>query len=304
MMSSLQFFSWIIPVCFAVALSLGLYAVLSAPNGSTMRLGFRGLAHARAIERNEAWRALEPAVRWVGVRLSPLLNTSARTYIDRQILLAGDVLGMLPEELVALTLLSMSLGSVVGAAAASSSQSNKLMFCMLAGLIGGVLPILNLVNLQEDRKKNVHNSLPVVIDLLSLALSAGIDFPGAIRQVVTRASDPNAPIIEELNVILYELSVGKTRKDALTGFAERVPIESVRDFVAAVVQAEERGSPLDEVLRIQAQASRERRSVRAEESAARAGVKMFGPLLIIFCIVMLLILAPLVMGLDNALFRG
>jgi tight adherence protein C len=78
-----------------------------------------------------------------------------------------------------------------------------------------------------------------------------------------------------------------------------MPGESVREFVASVVQAEERGSPLDEVLRIQAESSRERRSVRAEEAAARAGVKMFGPILIIFSVVMMLILVPLLMGLQR-----
>jgi tight adherence protein C len=160
-----------------------------------------------------------------------------------------------------------------------------------------------LTSLQDERRKSIHDGLPCVIDLLSLALSAGIDFPGAIRQVVSKTSNPNDPLIIEFNFILHELSVGKTRKDTLQGLAARAPIETVRDFVAAVVQAEERGTPLEEVLRIQAHVSREKRSVLAEEAAARAGAKMFGPIILIFLVVMMLVLVPLALGLEQTLFQ-
>jgi tight adherence protein C len=304
MISTLSLVRWSIPCCFAIAITFAAYTILATPNGSSLRLGMRGLVRSRSLEQSGLWRAVEPSVRWIGVRVRPLLGHRFRDYLDRQILLAGDPLGLLSEELLALTLVVAAAGSALGAAGAWVSDRNVPVCCLLGTLLGALVPFLTLVNLQEERKKSVHNGLPVVIDLLSLALSAGIDLPGSIKQVVAKTSNPNDPLIEELNVILYELSVGKTRQDALKGFADRVPIEAVRDFVAAVVQAEERGTPLEEVLRIQAQTSRQRRSVRAEESAARAGVKMFGPLLIIFCVVMLLILAPLVMGLEQALFQG
>lgn len=303
MTSTLLLLRWGNLCCLAFAVTLGAYAVLAAPNASALRLGIRGLVRSRAIENNGLWRAVEPIVRWMGLRVHPLLRHRLREYLDRQILFAGDPFGLLAEEFLALTLLVAAAGCAMGAIVAWVAHRSLPMCCSLGLLLGGLAPFLTLVNLQEERKKNVHHGLPVVIDLLSLALSAGIDFPGSVKQVIASTSNPNEPLIEELNVILYELSVGKTRHDALQGFAERVPIESVRDFVAAVMQAEERGTPLEEVLRIQAQASRQRRSVRAEEAAARAGVKMFGPLLIIFCVVMLLILAPLVMGLDHALFQ-
>ena len=69
--------------------------------------------------------------------------------------------------------------------------------------------------------------------------------------------------------MLQELDLGHTRRKALEGLAERVPTEPVRDFVASVVQAEDKGTPLAEVLSVQARMLRMRRSVRAEESAAK-----------------------------------
>jgi tight adherence protein C len=138
-----------------------------------------------------------------------------------------------------------------------------------------------------------------VIDLLSLGLSAGLDFPGSLRQVVDKASTPDDPLIEELNLILEELRMGKTRKEALSQFAARVPGETVREFVGAVIQAEERGNPLARVLQIQAETSRQRRSVRAEEAASRASLQIIMPMVMIFVAILMLIVTPMAMELEK-----
>ena len=66
---------------------------------------------------------------------------------------------------------------------------------------------------------------------------------------------------------------------------------------AALIQAEERGNPVAEVLQIQAGVSRLRRSVKAEEAAAKAAVKMVGPLFLLFACIMLLVMGPMVLTL-------
>ena len=91
--------------------------------------------------------------------------------------------------------------------------------------------------------------------------------------------------------------MGMTRRQALLAFSERAPLESVNEFVAAIVQAEERGNPVAEVLQIQAGVSRMRRSVKAEEAAAKAGVQMVGPLFLLFFCIMLLVMGPIVLQL-------
>jgi len=98
---------------------------------------------------------------------------------------------------------------------------------------------------------------------------------------------------------LQSLQLGRTRRRALEELAERVPSDAVVEFVGAVVQAELRGSPLVEVLRIQAEVSRRKRSVRAEELAAKAGVAMMGPLVLVFLAILLLIVAPMVLRLQS-----
>ena len=93
--------------------------------------------------------------------------------------------------------------------------------------------------------------------------------------------------------MLQELGIGRTRKQALLGFAERAPIETVQEFVNSVVQAEEKGNPLADVLQIQAGMSRMRRTVRAEQQAAKAGVQMIGPLALLLICIIALILGPM-----------
>jgi tight adherence protein C len=98
----------------------------------------------------------------------------------------------------------------------------------------------------------------------------------------------------ELSYILEQLELGHTRREALLAFAERVPAPAVRDFVSAVVQAEEKGNPLVRVIQIQGRVLNQRRSVAAEEAAARAGVMMMAPLVLLLGAILLLLLGPVI----------
>jgi len=275
------------------------YTVANVPSVEASYLGLRGLKRLRAEQKNPLFRQLEPALRWLGARVRPLLSNDARARIDRQITLSGDFCGLVPEECVALTIYSLCAGLGAGAVFGALLSRGPL-YVLLGGMVGGMLPYLQLIGIEQERRKRVQNGLPYVIDLLSLGLSAGLDFPGALRQVVDKSSSGGDALIEELNVILQELQVGKTRRQALEQLSERVPCEVVREFVGAVTQAEERGNPLGQVLEIQAEASRQGRSTRAEEAASRASVKMMGPMMLVFAAILLLIVSPMFMQIQDA----
>jgi tight adherence protein C len=125
-------------------------------------------------------------------------------------------------------------------------------------------------------------------------MGAGLDFPGSVRRTVGSAPDGNEPIVEELRRVLQELEVGRTRREALADFAERVPSDEVRELVNSLVQAEAKGSPIAHVLGIQAQTLRLRRSIAAEESASEAALMLVGPMAMIFVCVIVLLLGPVV----------
>jgi tight adherence protein C len=278
------------------ALFIATYAVAAAPSRVASRLGMRGLKRQRALADNPAWAQVEPLVRWLGVRVSGVLEDPLRGKMDRQLSLAGDYLGLTPEEYLALSILSMFGGAAFGAVAGYMLDMGFVLTLATAP-VGAAMGYFAVSGEQTRRMKQINRGLPYAADLLALAMSAGQDFPGAVRQVVDKSSDPDDALVEEFTRILQELQVGMTRRQALLGFAERAPLESVAEFVSAIVQAEERGNPVAEVLQIQAGVSRMRRSVKAEEAAAKAGVQMVGPLFLLFFCIMLLVMGPMVLQL-------
>jgi tight adherence protein C len=294
---------WLCVLVFSGALGMLLYALLCAPSRPAARLGIRGLMRQRAIE-DSMWRAIEPVIRWLGVRLSGVLSEAQSAKLERQLLLAGDYLGLTPPEYVAFSVVTFLIAIPVGLLTARMTHMGAILVLACA-LFGAGLPYLLIAGEAEKRLKSISRRLPGAIDLIALAMSAGLDFPGAIRQVVERSSDPFEPLTQELGWILHKLSLGTTRRQALEEFGDRVPVEVVLEFVGAVAQAEERGHPVSRVLQIQAATSRQRRSVRAEESAAKAGVALVGPLVLLFVGILLLIVAPMVLRLGHSgIFEG
>jgi len=236
-------------------------------------------------------------VRWIGARSSGLISEETRKGMNQKISLAGDFLGLLPEEVVGLSVLTAIGGLGVGALAGSLTGMGNIL--VIAGLlIGAAMPSMRISEAAAERMKRVDRRLPSAIDLLALAMGAGLDFPGSVRQVVEKSGAPDDPVVEEFTLILQSLQLGRTRSHALEEFAARVPADAVVEFVGAVVQAEMRGNPVVEVLRIQAEVSRRKRTVRAEEAAAKAGVAMIGPLVLVFVCILMLIVAPIVMKLQ------
>ena len=286
--------------CATIAVALLTYALVSSPTQIASRLGLRGLKRQRILTQNDLWSSVEPLVRWLGVRLSGILGEKQRAEIDRQIGLAGDYMGLTSDEYLALTLVSAILGGLVGALSDWLLELGGITV-VIGVMLGGALPYMQISGVAQERLKNIGRGLPYTIDLMALSMSAGLDFPGAVRQVVEKSSNPEDPIVEEFTLILQTMSLGRTRREALLEFARRTPIESVIEFVNSLVQADERGNPVAEVLSIQASVARSRRSVRAEEMAAKAGVQLVGPLMLVFLCVMGLLMGPAFMNIVAGL---
>lgn len=281
----------------SVALFLVAYAVASSPTIQASRLGMRGLVRQRALQKNPGWAAVEPIVRWLGLRVSGLLSPEMRARLDEQLALAGDYLGITADEYVGLVLLSTGACGLVGAVAGTGFGNLGLL--LVVGLVvGALLPYLQVSGEAQSRLKEISRGLPYAIDLMALGMSAGLDFPGAVRQVVDKSSNPDDPLVVELTRMLQEMGLGRTRKQCLQDFAKRAPTSSVVEFCAAITQAEERGNPVADVLQIQATMSRMRRSAMAEEAAAKAAVKMVGPLMLMFVCIIALIVGPMIIKLS------
>lgn len=285
-------FAFVAGTCVAsTSLAFGL---ASAPARPAARLGIRGLKRQRALQTSFA--IVEPFVRWFGTRLSGILPESMYERIDRALVLAGDYLGLTPEEYIASTILGAVTGVTLGLM--YMMTGGAAVGAAVFGAAGSLVTYMMVSKEGERRARDISRGLPYVVDLLALSMSAGLDFPGAVRQVVVRSSNRNDALNEELERILQELSLGHTRKQALENFADRTCIPATTEFVASVVQSEQRGNPLSETLTIQAAVSRQRRSMRAEEQAARSATMIYLPLALLMLCVLLLVGGPLILKMQ------
>lgn len=275
--------------CFA-------HAVASAPPGEPARLGLRGLKRQRALTGRPLFAPIEPAVRWLGRRLRGLLTEGQAERLDRQITIAGDYLGLVPEEVAGLAVLASAAGGLGGLLVGWLSGLGDLVAMVGLGF-GAAWPTLAIGAKATERLAATSRRLPQVIDLMALAVGAGLDFPSAIRQVVEKASDATDPLVEEFTLVLQSLQLGRTRREALEEFASRAPCRAVIDFVGAVVQAELQGTPVATVLAIQADVSRQQRSANGEVAASKASVRLIIPLGLIFLCVLLIVIAPMALSL-------
>lgn len=169
---------------------------------------------------------------------------------------------------------------------------------LYVGLLGGLLFGITfpLIYIQESIRKRhiqIQKALPFSLDLLTLAVEAGLDFGAALMKVVEKS--PPGPLKEELNIMLNEIRMGKTREEAFRNLANRVDLPALTQFVSNIIQAERMGVSIGKVLRIQSTQLRIERMQRAEKLANEAPVKLLFPL--IFCIfptVFIILFAPIV----------
>lgn len=274
--------------------------IAGVPSTSASTLGPRGVTRTRARE-SALFATTEPLLRLVAGWVARLPSSGWRERLESTLLQSGYWLGITADELVAMSaLLGLLLGGIGVWLSARFGWSPTMP--LLFAAVGAAHPFSQVRDATTTRQREIERRLPDAVDLLSLCMGAGLDFPASMRRLLVDGIPPESPTGTELGRIRDELELGHTRKQALEAFAARVPSRPVRDFVGAVVQAEEKGTPLAEILRVQGRMLRMRRSVLAEEAAARAAMQLNLPLLMIFAAIMLLVLGPVgitVMEINN-----
>jgi tight adherence protein C len=160
-------------------------------------------------------------------------------------------------------------------------------------VVGWILPNLWLRDRIAKRHHAIIRALPYNLDLLTLAVEAGLDFAQAVGKVVEKGRQ--GPLADELRLVLRNIKLGKTREESLRSMAERVQLPALSSFTSALIQADRMGTSLGKILRIQATQLRIERTNRAEKLANEAPVKMLFPLIFfIFPTIFGVIFGPLI----------
>lgn len=178
-----------------------------------------------------------------------------------------------------LALPAMVLGGIVYRFGTSATA---LTFAVLFAMMAYYVPNIWLGRAIEARRREIQNGLPDAIDLLIVCIEAGSGMDQALNRVADELSLPYPALARELELISSETRAGKPRMEAFRNFADRTKVEDVRSLVAILIQTDRFGTSLGQALRTHAETSRTKRRQRAEEKAAKLGVKLLFPL--VFCL--------------------
>ncbi|MDQ1486762.1 MAG: tight adherence protein [Actinomycetota bacterium] len=236
----------------------------------------------RDLDRPFNERVLGPLVARlsrIGNRFSPH-DESGR--LRHRIELAGSPARWDVERVQAFKVLGLAIGLLIGIGGpllAGGGLAVTMGVAVLLAPLGYFAPDIALYQTAYNRNDRIRHDLPDSMDLLTISVEAGLPFDSALSQV---ARNTKGPLAEELFRVLQEMQIGLGRIDALRAVAERTNVPELRGFVTAMVQAEQFGIPIANVLRVQARELRVKRSQRAEELAQKVPVKILFPL--VFCI--------------------
>ncbi len=250
-------------------------------------------------------RVVAPFIETTGERFAALLPGSLLKRIEARLVLAG-----LPMKPSAFYTLALGVGLLLGGAYelivfAATKGTPPVLVVLLGALffvVGIYLTLFWLSSKAKARQRAMIHGLPDSIDLLTICVEAGLGLDAAFHRVAGKQS---GPFVDEIHRMLREVGLGRVRRDALLDLADRTDIEDVRSFALAVIQAEQLGTSLAQVLRAQSQRIRQRRRQRAEEEAHRAPVKMVFPL--VLCLMpslFIFILGPIIIELIDFLKHG
>jgi tight adherence protein C len=165
----------------------------------------------------------------------------------------------------------------------SSILARPNMTMALAGLgVGYVIPGMVLARLAKRRAHKIRLSLADALDLLVVSVEAGLGLDQALSRVGAELAFAYPQLSDELKLINLELRAGKPRAEALRNLADRTGVDDLSSLVTMLIQTDKFGTSVAQSLRVYSETLRTKRRQRAEEAAAKTGVKMVFPL--VFCI--------------------
>ena len=202
----------------------------------------------------------------------------------------------------AMQVAAMIIGVILGALLGLTMRVDmmRLLFYALLGGYGGFAILRFVVTSQATkRKKALERQLPDMLDLLSVSVEAGLGFEQALFEIT---QNMEGPLVDEIAVTYREMSMGRSRRDALILLGERCDTEDVKSFTGALVQAGQLGISIKNVLQAQAAALRRTRRNRVQEQAAKMSTKILLPMLIfIFPVLFIVLLGPSLLSIMEIL---
>jgi tight adherence protein C len=216
---------------------------------------------------------------------------AVREHTEKQLLMAGYADSVNAVDFISMRIMLAIFGAII------------LVLCIIQQrtLIGLILQVIMVIyppvwlrKVIQSRHTEILSALPNMLDLLTLSVQAGKDFLASLRDIIQRRKMD--ALNEELSRTFQEIKLGKKRSRALRDLATRVGQPDLSTVLNSIIQAEELGVSIGELLTIQGDMLRDKRFARAEKKAGEAPVKIVLPLaLFIFPAVIIILVVPIVL---------
>lgn len=277
------------------------YLALSAPTDSPIDAQLRAYGYdlgGRDLSAPLAARVITPITEKFGDLVRQVSPFAMQAEVRERLQRAGNPSGVTPDSFLTIKALAVVVVGTfaLGLPLLSSGLSLKsaIIGIVMAGL-SWKLPDFWLSQKIDKRRAAIQLALPDALDLIVVCVEAGNGLEAAMANVSRKLT---GPLGDEIERTLQEISLGKTRREALRDLSKRTQVPDLQAFIAALLQADQLGVSIAQVLRVQADAMRVRRRQRAEEQASKAPVKMLIPLvMLIFPALIIVVLGPTVVKL-------
>lgn len=221
---------------------------------------------------------------------------------ERNFMLAGRPEGWSVSKILSGKVILGAIGLLLGIMI-FASRGGALGFILLiaAPLAGYFAPDIMINGRAKRRQEDIQYALPDMLDQITISIESGTSFENALAR---SGQTGEGPLADEIVRTVQDISLGLPRRDAYDALTKRTNVDELKKFVRAIVQGEEFGVPVSEIVREQAREMRVSRRLRAEAKANQIPVKMLLPLMsTILPVLFMVVLGPAVIG-AIAAFRG
>lgn len=244
-------------------------------------------------------RVIRPAYQKITSFLGKATPHGITKALERTIAYAGSPNRMTASRLIAimfmLALIVPAIYYMVQNLVGSYAQPGILLLLTITGFI---LPWYLVLVKARARQAKIQKKLPDMMDLIFVSVEAGLGFDMALKRTTEKMP---GPLSDEIRRALDEMNKGRDREEALRGIYHRTGVEDLSSFITAVIQSEQLGSNISNMLRVQSTSMRQRRRQRAEQAAMKVPVKLLFPLVFFMMpALFIVILGPAVIRIIDA----
>jgi len=224
-------------------------------------------------------RTIAPLFRGLGLFFSRLIPGGSIEDLDRQMVIAGNPLGIRGREFSGMRVIFLLLGGLL-AYVIIIRFDGIVSFIVAFGAATLIfyLPKLWMRIVVRGKQEKIRRHLPDALDMLSVCADAGLGFDQSLQRV---SESWEGPLAIEFNRVVNEMSMGESRASAMRSMAERLDVPEVSSFVAVILQSYELGMGIAETLHAQADQMRIERRYWAQEQARKMPTKMLFPLMLL-----------------------